>query len=244
MHDTRVKYLLCFAFCIALAGCADGPFAELAIVNPYYRSEWRKDEALGPTFHAQLAEVRAIRQNPGTLSPDEQSRVVQLLANIVHESPNTILRSEAVLAIGELASSQTLPTLEYAAAADEPDVRIAACKALARQGGPAALAAIANLVETDTDLDVRLAGTTELAKFQDQRAVQTLAVALNDKDPALQHQAVQSLKSVTGQHYGDSIPAWREYVAGRTPTRPNQPSVAERMLRSGSELLELASPRS
>jgi HEAT repeat protein len=231
MRDICVKHLLCLAFCMLLSGCADGPFAELAVINPYSRKEWRKDEAMGPTFHTQLAELRAIRRNPGALSPDEQTRVVDLLVNIVRESPNTTLRYEAVLALGEFASPKTVQTLEYAAAAEEPDLRIAACKALSRQGGPAALGTVAKLVETDTDLDVRLAATTELAKFQDQRAVQSLSVALNDKDPALQHQAVQSLKAVTGQQYGDSVPAWREYVAGRAPNPPAAPTIAERISR-------------
>ena len=231
MRNTCVKYLLCLAFCLSLSGCADGPFAEFAVINPYSRNEWREDEAFGPTYHMQLAELRAIRRNPGALPPDEQARVVQLLTGIVRESPNTSLRAEAVLALGEFASPNTLPTLEYAVGAEEPDLRIAACKAFARQGGPAALGAIAKLVETDSDLDVRLAATAELAKFQDQRAVQTLAVALNDKDPALQHQAVQSLKAVTGQRYGDSVPAWQEYVAGRTPAPPARPTIAERFVR-------------
>lgn len=228
MRLMRVKYLLHLVFCLCLSGCAGGPLSELAGLNPYYQSEWRKDEQRGPTFHTQLAELRAIRRNPSALSPDEQARVVPLLVNIVHESENDVLRTESILALGEFSAPETIPTLQFAANSDLPELRIAACQALARGGGPAALEVLTTAVETDDDLDVRLAATQALARFQDQRAIQSLAVALNDKDPALQHQAVQSLKSVTGQNYGDSVPAWRDFVEGRTPV-VRQESIAERL---------------
>ncbi|MBI2481698.1 MAG: HEAT repeat domain-containing protein, partial [Planctomycetia bacterium] len=108
-------------------------------------------------------------------------------------------------------------------------VRIAACRAWGRRGGPEALDVLARTVSNDSDLDVRLAATTQLAKFQDRQSLEALAVALNDKDPALQHRAVQSLKSVSGRDYGDSVPAWRDYVEGRSPVLPEPPSIAERL---------------
>lgn len=230
MRTSCGKYLLYLALCCSLTGCADGTFAELAALNPYAHNEWKEDEQRGPTFHSQLAELRAIRKNPSGLSPAEQAGVMPLLTTIVHESPNRVLRAEAVLTLGEFARPETIPTLQFAAASEDADLRIAASKAFGRVGGPAALEALARLVEMDEDLDVRLAATAELAKFPDQRAVQSLAVALNDKDPALQHQAVQGLKSVTGRNYGDSVPAWRDFVEGRTPAMPNQTSIADRVL--------------
>lgn len=213
----------------AVCGCADGPFGGLAALNPYYRSQWQKDERAGPTFHTQLADLRSIRENPTGLSPEEQQRVIPTLTDIAQNSNNSILRAEATLALAEFSTPQTIPTLQRAIDDADADVRVAACKAWGRRGGPEALDALTRTVTDDSDLDVRLAATTELAKFKDQNSVQALSVALNAKDPALQHRAVQSLKSVTGQDYGDNVPAWRDFVEGRSPTLPEPPTIAERL---------------
>ncbi|MCA9124398.1 MAG: HEAT repeat domain-containing protein [Planctomycetaceae bacterium] len=198
-------------------------------MNPYYRSQWEKDEVAGPTFHTQLAELRAIRENPTGLSPDEQRQLIPTLADIVQNSTNTVLRAEATLTLAEFPASETIPTLQLAINDEDADVRIAACRAWGRRGGPEALDILTQTVSSDSDLDVRLAATTQLAKFRDQQSIEALAIALNDKDPALQHRAVQSLKSVSGQDYGDNVPAWRDFVEGRSPALPEPPTIAERI---------------
>jgi HEAT repeat protein len=214
---------------MAVSGCADGPFGQLTALNPYYRDQWEKDERAGPTFHTPLAELRAIRRNPTGLSPEEQRRLIPTLADIVQNSTNTIVRAEATLALAEFPAPETIPALQVAIHDEDPDVRMAACNAWGRRGGPEALDALSQTVSDDSDTDVRLAATAELAEFRDQQTVQALAVALNDKDPALQHRAVQSLKSVSGQDYGDNVPAWRDYVEGRSPVLPEPPTIAERL---------------
>ena len=229
MRFSPAKALIVLLVGMAASGCADGPFGGLTAMNPYYRNQWEKDEQAGPTFHTQLAELRAIRENPTGLSPQEQRRVIPTLADIVQNSTNTVLRAEATLALAEFPAPETIPTLQLAMSDESTDVRIAACRAWGRRGGPEALDVLSQAVSSDSDLDVRLAATAQLAKFKDQQSLQALAVALNDKDPALQHRAVQSLKSVSGQDYGDNVPAWRDFVEGRSPALPEPPTIAERL---------------
>ena len=228
MRFSTSKTLLVLGLGLA-SGCADGPFGGLNALNPYYRTQWEKDEQTGPTFHTQLSELRAIRLNPTGLSPDEQRSLIPTLTDLVQNSTNTILRAEATLTLAEFPNAETTPTLQLAINDEDADVRVAACKAWGNRGGPEALDVLSRAVSNDSDLDVRLAATTELANFKDQQSVQALAVALNDKDPALQHRAVQSLKSVSGQDYGDNVPAWREFVEGRSPALPEPPTIAERL---------------
>ncbi len=229
MRFSCSKSLLILVLGMSASGCVDGPFGGLTAMNPYYRNQWEKDEQAGPTFHTQLAELRAIRENPTGLSPGEQRQIIPTLAEIVQNSTNTILRAEATLTLAEFPAPETIPTLQLAMNDEDADVRIAACRAWGRRGGREALDALSQTVSNDSDLDVRLAATAQLAKFQDQQSLQALGVALNDKDPALQHRAVQSLKSVSGQDYGDSVPAWRDYVEGRSPVLPEPPTIAERL---------------
>ncbi len=229
MRNIYGHAVLVAAFGSVICGCADGPFGGLAELNPYYRSQWQQYELAGPTFHTQVAELRVIRENPTGLSPQEQQRVIPTLTDIAQNSNNSILRAEATLTLAEFSEPSTIPTLQRVIDDKDADVRVAACKAWGRRGGPEALDALTRVVGNDSDLDVRLAATTELAKFKEQRSLEALAVALNDKDPALQHRAVQSLKSVSGQNYGDNVPAWRDYVAGNSPALPEPPTIAERI---------------
>ena len=91
------------------------------------------------------------------------------------------------------------------------------------------MAILGRVVEQDSDIDVRLSALNDLATFKDSAAVQTLGKALDDYDPAIQFRAVQALKTSTGLDYGDSVPAWRDYVQGRQPTPPESPSLVQRL---------------
>jgi HEAT repeats len=229
MRLSRVKFSLILLLGTVAGGCAGGPFDDVAEWNPYYRSAWERDELAGPTFHTKLKELRALRRNPTGLSPEEQQQMIPTLAGIVSDSTNAVLRAEATLTLAEFATAEVIPTLQLAMDDPDADVRAAACKAWGRRGGPEAIGLLSKAVRNDSDLDVRLVATTELAKFQEQQSLESLAIALNDKDPALQHRAVQSLKSVSGQDYGNNIPAWRDFVEGRSPALPEPPTIADRI---------------
>jgi HEAT repeat protein len=108
-------------------------------------------------------------------------------------------------------------------------VRIAACQAWGELGGTEAMETLAEVVRREEDVDVRIAATKELGRFRDPMVVSALGLVLNDSDPALQYSAVESLKSSTGRDFGDSVPAWRDFVAGRSPDPSEAPSVVERL---------------
>lgn len=215
---------------ISLAtGCADGPFGELAALNPYIRQKWQEDERYGPTFHRRLADLRALRSSAPSLAPEQKEKIAADMAAIIQNDGNPVLRAEAVNVVGELATPAVLPALHAAVNDADEDVRVAACHAWGRAGAGEALFALRDVAQRDSDVDVRLAALSELGKFKDAAAVEALGAALDDLDPAVQHCAVQSLKTSTGLDYGDSVPAWRDYVQGRQPSIPSSPSVVERL---------------
>lgn len=98
---------------------------------------------------------------------------------------------------------------------NDPDerVRMAACTAWARRGGPEAVQLLAARSQTDTELDVRLRAIRELGELQDKDAIPALAKALEDPDPAMQYRAVGSLKKVSGRDLGDDVNKWRAWAA-------------------------------
>ncbi|MFV1968017.1 MAG: HEAT repeat domain-containing protein [Pirellulaceae bacterium] len=214
---------------ILLSGCADGPFAELAAWNPWIRREWLEDEDYAPTFHKRLAELRSLQASAAGLTPADQERFAQQALDLVATDPNPLLRAEAVRTLSRLPTPTVLPGLRIAARDADEQVRVAACQAWGQRGDAEALEALADILRRDEDLDVRIAATQELGRFRDPPAVSALGLALNDTDPALQYGAVESLKSSTGRDFGDSVPAWRDYVAGGTPEPARSPSVVERL---------------
>jgi HEAT repeat protein len=108
------------------------------------------------------------------------------------------------------------------------NVRIAACKALARQPTAEGFQALGKTVTNDVEVDVRIAAARELGKFKGFEAPQALRPALDDRDPALQLAAMQSLTTLTGHtEYRNSAPTWREFLDGGTPAPPPGPTVAE-----------------
>ena len=65
------------------------------------------------------------------------------------------------------------------------------------------------------DADVRLAAA-EGGRDQESRPP-ALGEALNNGDPAMQYQAVLSLKRTTGKDLGDNVDGWQRYVKGEPP---------------------------
>jgi HEAT repeat protein len=108
-------------------------------------------------------------------------------------------------------------------------VRVAACEAWSRRGGPEAVHALSKVLHGDTELDVRLAAARALGALRDRTAIPALGLALEDANPALQWRAIQSLKAVSGRDFGDNVPAWRQFVqSGAAPEREH-PSLADRV---------------
>lgn len=215
---------LLFAATIASFGCVENPLYQM-----WYRKEWQQDEKYGATFRTKLDELAELRDGADALSPAEQTRLATQMSRVIASDPSPLYRVQLVRTLAEFETPVAAEGLKTALKDDDANVRVAACEAWSRRGGEQAVQVLAGVVGSDTDLDVRLAATRELAKFPQQSAVTALGLALNDSDPALQYRAVQSLKAVTGQELGDDVPAWREYIAsGRTITR-DEPSVAERL---------------
>ena len=98
---------------------------------------------------------------------------------------------------------------------EDPDarVRMAACDAWRKRGGPEAVALLSARYEADAEIDVRLKALRELGELGDEQAIPAIARALEDPDPAVQYRAVCALKQVSGRDLGDDVNAWRTWAA-------------------------------
>ena len=229
MPDCRFVLRRFWVLLPLLAGCNGGPVPEAAALNPYYRRQWQADEEAGPTYYARLAEYQSLQRRAASMSPEEQEQVTLHMAELLNQETNSLLRREIVITLGRVASPSAAAPLRAASTDADPDLRVAACRAWGRLGGPEALAALSLVVKDDEHLDVRLAATQELGKFSGPQVIEVLAVALNDQDPALQFTAVESLRSTTGRNYGNDVAGWRAFVQGNSSQPPPGPSLADRV---------------
>ena len=228
VHPIHVLCLLGILLAQVFTGCAAGPVPETASLNPYVRQEWKKDEEHGPTYYKRLADYQDLQRTAATLSPAEQERVAFQMAELLAQEPNALLRRQVVITLGRLTTPAVQAPLRQALGDANEDIRIAACQALSKQATAESAALLGEVVRNDESLDVRLAATQELGKYSGPQVVESLAVALNDSNPALQYIAVQSLQSATGHKYGNSVAGWREFVEGTVTQPPAGPSLAER----------------
>ncbi|MEY4176994.1 MAG: hypothetical protein RLY70_568 [Planctomycetota bacterium] len=208
-------------------GCAEGPFG-LARYNPVLVEEWRKDEKFGPTLHQRLEEMREWEQQARSMDTQEELMVCAKLSDLIRSDSNTLLVTQAVKTLGAIDSAQSLEAIRFASTHPQPDVRVAACRAWGMKKTAESSEMLANFLNSDTHLDVRLAAARELRAFPGEATIQTLAVALEDPDPALQRRCAESLEAVTGRNLGSDVKAWREYIASGQ-ARPAEPvSIADR----------------
>ena len=99
--------------------------------------------------------------------------------------------------------------------------------ALGKQKGATASEVLRERLASDTDLDVRLAAAEALGEIRDPASVPALGVALQDRDPAMQYQAVCSLRQVAPTDLGNDVERWRQYVKDGSIAPPKSVPLAE-----------------
>lgn len=214
--------------CSLLLGCADGPFG-LARYNPVLVEEWKQDEKYGLSLHQRLEEMQTWEAEAASLAADRQQQISRQLDEVIRQDPSTIVVAQAIRTQAALPTEQALESLRFATTHAQSDVRAAACRGWGRKGGPEAVDALGRILNSDTDIDVRVEAARELRRFRSPAAIQSLGVALDDTNPALQHRCVESLKDVTGRDYGSDVVAWREFVASGQAKPSEAPSLADRV---------------
>jgi len=212
------------------SGCSGpSPAGKLAFW-PFDRGG--SDVVPGVTSPAErIAVLRKMGKKAAWAKPEEQERISSELAGAFQDEPDPLIRLEIVRAIGQYRTPAAASVLDAALNDSEPDVRMVACRAWGDRGGSEAAAKLSAALRSDVDVDVRLTAAQALGETADRNAVAALGEALEDRDPAMQYQAVQSLRNVTGEDLGNDVNQWRHYVKGEPPDAAEPVSVAQRIHR-------------
>jgi HEAT repeat protein len=204
------------------AGCASTQ--QLATWWPWYEPDQTADLAqYGPISRQKIESLKEL-QKPRTPGANEDS----LLADQVQHESDPLVRLHIVRALAQY-QTPTADAALYAALKDnDVDVRIEACNAWGRRGGPDASRVLGEALAGDTSVDVRIAAAKALGEMRDPQAVPLLAVALEDPDPALQFRAVEAMRLASGKDLGNDVNRWREFAKNPDMNAPNE-SLARRL---------------
>jgi hypothetical protein len=225
MRRFRNKYWPAALLLISLGGCA--------FYDRHRPAFWPFPERKLTTYHTPAMRVDAVKEfstrSTGVDSP-EQRQITDQLARQIQVEPDPLVRQAVVSSIAEFRTPISQQVLEAGLNDESAAVRQTCCRVLGRRAEAGSVKCLANALNSDKDVDVRLAAAEALGKIKSPEAIKALSVALDDRDPALQYAGVQSLKAITGRDYGPDVQAWRQVAAGQTPP-PYTPSVAERLRR-------------
>ena len=136
-------------------------------------------------------------------------------------------RIEAAIALGNARRDSAAAALETALKDKEVEVRIAACDALGKQANPVSVPVLQDMLTNEVERDVQLAAARALGNIPDPAAVEALAVALDQRSPALQYRAMESLRSITSEDFDGDVDQWRTYAKGDIKIDRNGPSFAK-----------------
>jgi len=233
MHDSQRNLLVVLALCsgaIGWAGCADMNRPGGTALWPF--TQPKSDTVPGVTSPAErISVLRDMGEKAAWAKPAEQERISGELAAAFQGETDPLIRIEIVRALSEYPTAAAATTLASALDDSDADVRLAACGAWGRRGGQDAATNLSRVLASDVDMDVRLAAVQALGTAGEPGSIAALGEALEDRDPAMQYAAVQSLREVTGEDFGNDVGRWREFAKGELP-RPAEPiSVADRFRR-------------
>lgn len=194
---------------VSFSGCHDGPLYAMKAANPWFTMrEWKNDEKLGVTDHERRRQLARLADTIDTLPPDRQKfwagHLEQMLAN--DESPE--MRRLVVRAAGRLDDPAAIRMIESGLDDASVKVRMEACRSLGKKSGDDATRLLVAVIGTDTNLDVKHSAMTALANHKNPIAVDSLRLALSDRNPATRQLAVASLRGATGKNYGDDPQVW------------------------------------
>lgn len=191
------------------SGCQDGPLYALKVANPFYSmGEWKNDEAIGVTDHERRKQLAVLADTIHKMPQEKQQFWSGHLSNMIENDASPEMRRLAVRAAGRLNGPSAMAMIDKGLDDDSIKVRMEACQALGRRTDDQSSRLLAATVGTETNVDVRHAALVALAGQKNQVAVDSLKIALSDRDPATRHLAVKSLKGATGKDFGDDPTVW------------------------------------
>ncbi|MFT5300212.1 MAG: hypothetical protein ACI87E_000223 [Mariniblastus sp.] len=202
---------------LCCVGCAEGPFWRTGKLSPWAQNKWAAEELVADTYASRKRKMTESVEAVINAPVEDQQRVALDLAEVLHRDQILMLRLYSVRMLGKLNCPAAVEALVDASQDHTSDIRIESIKAIENLTADIAIPHLQKMIGSDTDIDVRLAATRALGSFSGRKAIAAISLALDDRDPALQLRAAESLQNVTGEQLGPDIAAWQQFVKNTVP---------------------------
>lgn len=197
-------------------GCKDGPMYALKTINPYFTMrQWARDEEIGVTDHQRRQELLSLVKTMPNLPPERQQFWSKHLEQIFDHDESAEMRRLALVAAGKSSDPAMLKLLEKGLEDDVIKVRMESCRALGYRREDQATRLLAETIGKSQNQDVRHAAIAALAEHPSQVAIDSLKLALEDRDPATQSLVIGALRQNTGKDFGDDPQIWIAGLDGK-----------------------------
>lgn len=208
---------------LCCASCTTNPFATKPSATPADIARF------GPTANQRILDLKAMREaGPGKDPAVHEAKATDLARKIQTER-DPLVRAQIIRTIEIYPTRLTSAVLHAATNDPEAAVRIACADSWGKRNSDEAVEHLSELFLKDESIDVRIAAAKALGATKNPGAIEKLGPALEDKDPALQLVAVESLKSLTGADLGYDVNKWREYLKTPPSQRQQQEGLADRL---------------
>jgi HEAT repeat protein len=188
----------------AFSGCQLWPFKDndrSSIITPDMRA----------------ASIREMGSRADDATTAEQIAMCDELAKQIRTEPDPLVRRAIQETIAELHAPLAAEVLVAGLNDEDRDVRNVCCRLLGRRQDAEAIKPLSRVVVADSEVEVRMSAIAALGKFKSPAAIQALAPAIKDRDPALQYAGVQAMKTASGEDLGNDVDAWRQYAESAAP---------------------------
>ncbi len=134
------------------------------------------------------------------------------------ESPN--VRAAAIRALGNHGDPSHVELIVASLSHEDPLVRLEAVQALQRLHNPAAIGPLVARLNPDLEeeVDIRADAANALGQYASREVVQNLIAAIDDRSLSVNHNALLSLRTLTGEDFALDRAKWQEwFTATREP---------------------------
>ena len=219
-QGAQVKILLLSWMLAVWTGCSSGPLPRL------FASKERTSIVTPSMRVSTVREMGARAEEGGQL---EQQQMTETLAAQIRTEPDPLVRRAIQEEVGGIDLPLAKEMLLAGLNDTDADVRVVCCRMLGHWATESTIGALQQVIQQDDDIDVRLAAVDALGNIRSSRSVQALAVALADRDPAMQYAAVGAIKTASGQNFGNDVQKWRQYAESDNPQILPAVTMAQRM---------------
>ena len=218
--DMRLRIVLLPWMLAVWTGCSSCPLPRL------FASKERTS-IVTPSMRASA--VREMGARAVDAEQFEQQQMTETLAAQIRTEPDPLVRRAIQEEVGEIDIPLAQDMLLAGLNDTDSDVRMVCCRILGNRATESTIGPLRQVVQQDDDIDVRLAAVHALGNIRSSRSVQALAIALADRDPAMQYAAVEAMKTASGQDFGNDVRKWRQYADSENPQIQPATTMAQRM---------------